>query len=116
VPDLLSKLSEEVTSRSTPGGRGSPWPPASEAEVASFEQRIGARLPALWREIFTTIGNGGFGPGGPATLRIIQSIGPGRPGVALARPPGAYRALGVCDSVVHQRVHLGRSHGEVRSE
>ena len=40
MPDLLSKLNEEITSRSTPGGRGSPWPPASQAELASFERQL----------------------------------------------------------------------------
>jgi hypothetical protein len=49
VPDLLSKLGEEVTSRSTPGGRSSPWPPASEAEVAS-SRLAPARLDAPGRQ------------------------------------------------------------------
>lgn len=63
MADLLARLHREVISRSTLAGRARPWPPASAAELATFERRIGATLPTLWREIFTTIGNGGFGPG-----------------------------------------------------
>ena len=61
--DLLARLRGEATSKPTLGGRARPWPPASSAEVLAFEQRTGAALPNLWREIFTMIGNGGFGPG-----------------------------------------------------
>lgn len=61
--DPLARLRREAIARPTLAGRARPWPPASGAELAAFEQRIGGSLPTLWREIFTTIGNGGFGPG-----------------------------------------------------
>lgn len=63
MADLLAMLRQEATSRVTLGGPAQPWPPASGAEIRAFEQRTRTQLPALWREIFTSIGNGGFGPG-----------------------------------------------------
>jgi hypothetical protein len=40
-----------------------PGPPASAAELASVEARLGFALPELLRDIYLKIGNGGFGPG-----------------------------------------------------
>lgn len=61
--DLLAGLREKIVSTRTIEGRASLWPPVTAAELAAFERHTGAPLPDLWREIFTTIGNGGFGPG-----------------------------------------------------
>lgn len=38
-------------------------PPASEAQIAAAEARLGFRLPALLRQLYRQVGNGGFGPG-----------------------------------------------------
>src|SRR5512143_1594034 len=38
-------------------------PPATAAEIAEAEQRLGIELPALLVNLYTAIGNGGFGPG-----------------------------------------------------
>jgi hypothetical protein len=127
VPELLAKLSEEVTSRSTPGGRGSPWPPASEAEVASFEQQIGARLPALWREIFTTIGNGGFGPGygiyglitgapddqGQVALRLFESFNQSDPEDPAWRWPGHLVPIAHWGCAVQSCIDVSTSDGRM---
>ena len=38
-------------------------PPATEAQVATAEERLGFRLPDLLRQVYQEVGNGGFGPG-----------------------------------------------------
>lgn len=37
--------------------------PASRLDVVVAEAQLGFRLPALLRELYVTVGNGGFGPG-----------------------------------------------------
>ena len=39
------------------------FPPAAVDLVDSAEQRLGFQIPALLRDIYTQVGNGGFGPG-----------------------------------------------------
>lgn len=39
------------------------YPPAPLSEIEQAEVEIGFKLPALIREIFLQVGNGGFGPG-----------------------------------------------------
>ena len=38
-------------------------PPASAADIEAAESDLGFALPPLLRELLTTVGNGGFGPG-----------------------------------------------------
>jgi len=38
-------------------------PPATEQELVDAESRLGFRLPAVLREIYLEVGDGGFGPG-----------------------------------------------------
>lgn len=61
--DLIDQLRDAARRRKTMGGRRSPEPVASAAEVAEFERRVGRPLPTLWRRVYTEVGNGGFGPG-----------------------------------------------------
>jgi hypothetical protein len=37
-------------------------PPASSAEVAEFESRSGLSLPPVLKELYLSVGNGGWGP------------------------------------------------------
>ena len=39
------------------------FPPASGAELARSERRLGFRLPPFLGEVYQQVGNGGFGPG-----------------------------------------------------
>ena len=39
------------------------YPPASNAQIEAAEAQVGWRLPALLRNIYMQVGNGGFGPG-----------------------------------------------------
>jgi hypothetical protein len=39
------------------------YPPVSAAQIAAAEASLGFPLPPLLRDIYMTIGNGGFGPG-----------------------------------------------------
>jgi hypothetical protein len=50
-------------------------PPLSEAEIRDAEDKLGFRLPDLLRELYTEIGNGGFGPG--QGLMRLKDLRPG---------------------------------------
>jgi cell wall assembly regulator SMI1 len=39
------------------------YPVASEATIQAAEAELGLRLPALLRELYKQVGNGGYGPG-----------------------------------------------------
>ena len=39
------------------------FPPATEGQLAATEQALGFALPQLLRMLYTTVANGGFGPG-----------------------------------------------------
>ncbi|GAB3275349.1 hypothetical protein GCM10027589_00450 [Actinocorallia lasiicapitis] len=54
---------EEATEYHRDAPRGPMFPPASSAEVAYVESRIGHQLPAILRRAYTEVGDGGFGPG-----------------------------------------------------
>jgi hypothetical protein len=45
------------------GGTPDRYPPVSAAEIVAAEARLGFELPALLRDIYMQVGNGGFGPG-----------------------------------------------------
>jgi hypothetical protein len=40
-----------------------PCPPCSDSDVAAAEQDLGFVLPDVFRDIYTQVANGGFGPG-----------------------------------------------------
>jgi len=57
------------------------YPPATESVLAKSERQIGFAFPALLRDIYATVGNGGFGPAygligvpGGATDDLGQSV------------------------------------------
>ncbi|MGV9273826.1 DUF4240 domain-containing protein [Streptomyces griseosporeus] len=52
--DLIAAIRQRVA------GRGLP-PPASAADIAEFEHRVGHPMPALLRRLYLEVGNGGFG-------------------------------------------------------
>jgi hypothetical protein len=62
-PDRATDLGQDVCDRK---GRIIPYiarPPVSETELADAEAYLGFRLPALLRDIYLRVGNGGLGPG-----------------------------------------------------
>jgi SMI1 / KNR4 family (SUKH-1) len=42
--------------------KAKPFPPATDAAVAKAERALGFALPMLLRQVYTQVGNGGFGP------------------------------------------------------
>jgi hypothetical protein len=44
-------------------GRFAAYPPASGSVVEAAEASLGFRLPPLLNDLYTQVGNGGFGPG-----------------------------------------------------
>ncbi|MEA2887316.1 MAG: hypothetical protein QOD11_1676 [Bradyrhizobium sp.] len=64
---LLDRMRERLrfpADRTDMGGKDSTvFPPASATQVAAAEAALGFQLPALLREIYMTVANGGFGPG-----------------------------------------------------
>lgn len=48
-----------------------PWPPATEAQLAATEARLHFPMPPLLRRLYAGVGNGGFGPG----FGILGGIG-----------------------------------------
>lgn len=75
IEELIARLGERAhdPQRATDegpaaGGKGKPAPrvaapPATAAQAAAAEARLGFPLPALLRRLFLEVGNGGFGPG-----------------------------------------------------
>lgn len=60
----------EVAAYYADAPRGPQFPPVTDVAVDEAERRIGYRLPALLRRVYTEVGDGGFGPdGGLASLR-----------------------------------------------
>jgi hypothetical protein len=62
IRELALSPTEQTRFRSLFAGRPIP-PPVAEAVVNAAERALGFALPALLREYYTQIGNGGFGPG-----------------------------------------------------
>ncbi len=65
VDPLLKELKQRAADpeRANEGEQGTvAYPPASEAQIAAAQKALGFWLPPLLQEIYTTIGNGGFGP------------------------------------------------------
>jgi hypothetical protein len=82
VVDDLTELLEAIWTRATDPDRQSdmrrwsPLPaPASAAELAAAEARLGFPVPQVVRRVYGTIANGGFGPG-----YGLVGIGGGRTG------------------------------------
>jgi hypothetical protein len=62
---LINRLRERINSRKVTEyefGRAEVSPPATVAVVAEAESRLGFPLPSLLRDVYTLVGNGGFGP------------------------------------------------------
>lgn len=69
------------------------FPTASSDQIAAAESRLGFVLPELLRQIYTSVGNGGFGPGyglmgieGGATDDLGHTIEPLYEGYRKSRP------------------------------
>jgi hypothetical protein len=65
---LVRQLKERITDldRATENAdviRPSIYPPASNIDLAAAEHGLGFSLPPILRQIYTEVGNGGFGPG-----------------------------------------------------
>lgn len=63
---LVSRLSGRG-----PNPHGFAWPPATEEQVRTTEDRLGFPLPHLLRALYTELANGGFGP----AYGIIGAVG-----------------------------------------
>ncbi len=61
-PDLTAKAEDLRRQMETPADTTLPAP-ASQAQIAAGEQRIGVSLPPLLRRLYTEVAHGGFGPG-----------------------------------------------------
>jgi hypothetical protein len=53
------------------GTKAKAFPPATEKEVKAAERALGFELPPLLREVYTQVGNGGFGP----VTGLLQLVG-----------------------------------------
>src|SRR4051794_22979980 len=64
---LLDRIKKRVAAEAGDGPKkrcNTPLPPpATRAEFAKAESQLGFNLPALLKELYTLIANGGFGPG-----------------------------------------------------
>lgn len=64
---LIDRIKAKVASRNArrleQGKKLRSHPPASPERVTDAENMLGFALPALIREIYVQVGNGGFGPG-----------------------------------------------------
>jgi hypothetical protein len=104
-----------------------------EAAVLAVERQMGVRLPELLRMVYTSIGDGGFGPGygllplsplkaepdQDSVLGLISGVletGSGGAILGVAAAVGAVPRLGLCHSVVCGLFVEGRRGGDVRSE
>jgi hypothetical protein len=46
---------------------------ATETEVADVERALGLKIPDTLRDVYLSIGNGAFGPGGGKTIGVGRS-------------------------------------------
>ncbi|MGO8673338.1 MAG: SMI1/KNR4 family protein [Capsulimonadaceae bacterium] len=69
MSSLIERINERAHNHTTATDNGvhSPQsvaaPPATPEQVEAAERALGFPLPALLRELYLTVGNGGFGPG-----------------------------------------------------
>ncbi len=68
-------------------------PPATLTEVAAVEGRLGFRLPEVLRQLYTEVGNGGFGPVFGLLPLTIMSLGDDAPAEAEFELFGDYARL-----------------------
>ena len=62
--DMHAKAEEIARQMSTQAPQAAAAPPrADEADLAAAEAALGFALPAVIRHLYTSVGNGGFGPG-----------------------------------------------------
>jgi hypothetical protein len=66
IADVVARAAREHTGLSSllAGRSTAPASPASEADLARAEQRLGFAIPADLAQLYRDVGNGGFGPGG----------------------------------------------------
>ena len=102
------RAADEVGSVRDDKGRPVPRvaaPPATDQEIAAAEKRLAFSLPPLLRQVYSEVGNGGFGPGAglfglPASAQDEKDSAVGRyfelrrPPSKLPWPPGL---LPLCD-------------------
>lgn len=60
----FDKQTLERISQDDPRRRNFEFPPASEEQLQETEKQLDFSLPPLLRELYATLANGGFGPGG----------------------------------------------------
>lgn len=66
MEDLLDLICARIKDRRCATSMGAPrqvYPPVTLDAVEAAEAKLGFRLPSLLREMYTQVGNGGFGPG-----------------------------------------------------
>jgi hypothetical protein len=57
------ELIDCIKARAQDPNRATVYPPVTVAQISDAEKQLGFHLPALVREIYLQVGNGGFGPG-----------------------------------------------------
>jgi hypothetical protein len=72
----MSTLLDRIKNRTLTDGSPPTSPPATDAIILETETALGFQLPPLLKQIYTQIGNGGFGAG----YGIIGAIGGYKPG------------------------------------
>jgi hypothetical protein len=60
--DRLRAFVPEAARRDAREDRPKLFPPASTSDIAEAEVHLGFKLPAILRDIYLSVGNGGFGP------------------------------------------------------